>query len=164
MSGELPKPAFGLSFDPRALTDLLQAPRHIRDLALTQLQDVVNAERSGSPLTGDLSGYRKLVVDSHKRWRVVYAARPAPATSAHRREIHVVAIRPRAGNDIYDTVGRRLGMTRRPLSARTHAARSRSPQLTHDQTPVPKPGPGPLPSAIPGILRPVQGGVWRPSH
>ncbi|CAM5242955.1 hypothetical protein SHIRM173S_13012 [Streptomyces hirsutus] len=77
-------------------------------------------------------------MDSRKEWRVVYGIRPAPETSAHRREIHVVAVRPRADNDVYDTVGKRLGMNRRPLSARTHAARSRSPQLT-TRGPIPKP-------------------------
>ncbi|PZG97091.1 hypothetical protein C1I97_25685, partial [Streptomyces sp. NTH33] len=141
------QPAFGLSFDPRALTDLIQAPSDIRDLTLAYLQEVVNAERFGTRLTGDLEGYRKLFVDSRKEWRVVYGIRPAPETSMHRREVHVVAVRPRAGNDVYDTVGKRLGMNRRPLSARTHAARSRSPQLT-TRGPIPKPGP--LPSAMPG--------------
>ncbi|MGW0708990.1 hypothetical protein ACWD4G_24080 [Streptomyces sp. NPDC002643] len=147
------QPAFGLSFDPRALTDLLQAPGDIRDLTLAYLQDVVNAERFGIKLTGDLEGYRKLFVDSRKEWRVVYAVRPAPPTSVHRNDIHVVAVRPRAGNDVYDTVGQRLGMARRPLSARTHAARSRSPQLTA-RGPVPKPGP--LPSAMPGLPHPAR--------
>ncbi|MCX2969444.1 MULTISPECIES: hypothetical protein [Streptomyces] len=153
------QPAFGLSFDPRALTDLLQAPGDIRDLALAQMQDVVNAELFGTKLTGDLSGYRKLVVDSRKEWRVVYALRPAPPTSAHANEIHVVAVRPRARNDVYDTVGQRLGMTRRPLSARTHAARSRSPQLTTRQ---PAPKPGPLPSAMPGLPHPALGATHHP--
>ncbi|MFF6772767.1 hypothetical protein ACFY8W_04300 [Streptomyces sp. NPDC012637] len=151
------QPAFGLSFDARALTDLLQAPSDIRDLTLSYLQEVVNAERFGLRLTGDLEGYRKLFVDSRKEWRVVYGVRPAPEESAYRREIHVVAVRPRAGNDVYDEVGRRLGMTRRPLSARTHAARSRSPQLT---TRGPVPRPGPLASAMLGLPRPAQS----PSH
>ncbi|WP_010359879.1 hypothetical protein, partial [Streptomyces acidiscabies] len=124
------RPAFGLSFDPRALTDLLQAPGDIRDLTLAYLQELVNAQRFGLRLDGDLEGYRKLFVDARKEWRVVYALRASPAESAHRREIHVVAVRPRAGNDVYDEVGRRLGLARRPRSARTHAARSRSPQLT----------------------------------
>lgn len=151
------QPAFGLSFDPRALTDLLQAPSDIRDLTLAYLQEVVNAQRFGLRLTGDLEGYRKLFVDSRKDWRVVYGVRPAPAESTHQREIHVVAVRPRAGNDVYDEVGRRLGMTRRPLSARTHAARSRSPQLAARS---PAPRPAPLPSALPGLPRPAQ----NPSH
>lgn len=153
MSGGQQWPAFGLSFDPRALTDLLQAPSDIRDLTLVRLQEVVNAQRFGLRLTGDLEGYRKLFVDTRKDWRVVYGVRPAPEASAHRREIHIVAVRPRAGNDVYDEVGRRLGMSRRPLSARTHAARSRSPQLT-TRSPVPRPGP--LPSAVPGLPHPAQ--------
>ncbi|MGW2476953.1 hypothetical protein [Streptomyces sp. NPDC001665] len=144
MSGGVKQPAFGLSFDPRALTDLLQAPGDIRDLTLAYLQEVVTAQRFGQRLDGDLEGYRKLFVDSRKEWRVVYAVRPAPADSVHHKDIHVIAIRPRAGNDIYDTVGARLGMPRRPLSARTHAARSRSPQLT-SRGPVPRPGPPPTP-------------------
>ncbi|MFJ4572087.1 hypothetical protein ACIP4W_11745 [Streptomyces sp. NPDC088846] len=153
MNGGQQRPAFGLSFDPRALTDLLQAPGDIRDLTLAYLQEVVNADRFGNRLDGDLEGYRKLYVDSRKEWRVVYGVRTAPETSAHRREIHVVAVRPRADNDVYDEVGRRLGMSRRPLSARTHAARTRSPQLT---TRGPDPRPGPSPSAPPGLPRPAQ--------
>ncbi|MGW1194496.1 hypothetical protein ACWD4B_01355 [Streptomyces sp. NPDC002536] len=145
------RPAFGLSFDPRALTDLLQAPSDIRDLALAQLQDVVNAELFGGRLAGDLEGYRKVYVDSRNAWRIVYAQRPAPAGSAHRTEIHVVAVRQRAGYDVYDTARARLGITRRPMSTRTHAARARSPQLgTH--RPQPKPGP---PYAMPGLPQPA---------
>ncbi|MES9558069.1 MULTISPECIES: hypothetical protein [unclassified Streptomyces] len=153
MNGGQQRPAFGLSFDPRALTDLLQAPSDIRDLTLTYLQEVVNARRFGLRLTGDLEGYRKLFVDSRREWRVVYGLRTAPESSAHQREIHVVAVRPRAGNQVYDEVGRRLGMSRRPLSARTHAARSRSPQLI---TRGPVPSPGPPSSALPGQPRPAQ--------
>ncbi|MGW4345308.1 hypothetical protein ACWEL8_09550 [Streptomyces sp. NPDC004690] len=146
------QPAFGLSFHPHALTDLLQAPQDIRDLALAALQDVVAAQRFGRCLTGDLEGYRKLIVDARREWRIVYGLRPTPDGSAHRREVHVVAVRPRAGNDVYDTVGARLGMNRRPLSARTHAARSRPPQLT-SRAPVPRPAPPP--SAPAGLARPA---------
>ncbi|MBT2409372.1 hypothetical protein J7I94_02145 [Streptomyces sp. ISL-12] len=154
------QPAFGLSFDPRALTDLLQAPGDIRDLTLSRLQDVVNAECFGTRLTGDLEGYRKLIVDARREWRVVYGLRPAPETATHRREIHVVAVRPRAGNDVYDEVGRRLGMTRRPRSARTHAARSCPPQLTTRGAGL-RP---PLPSAMPGLPRPAQTSPHRPTR
>ncbi|KND28626.1 hypothetical protein IQ64_43625, partial [Streptomyces stelliscabiei] len=96
MSGPEPRPAFGLSFDPRALTDLLQAPADIRDLALDQLQKVVNAQLFGGKLTEELTGYRKLYVDHRNAWRIVYAQRPAPPGASHRTEIHVVAVRPRA--------------------------------------------------------------------
>ncbi|MFJ8676311.1 type II toxin-antitoxin system RelE/ParE family toxin [Streptomyces sp. NPDC093589] len=134
------QPAFGLSFDPRALDDLLAAPGDIRDLVLGQLQEVVNARLFGGKLTRDLDGCRKLYVDSRNEWRTVYAQRPAPPNSTHATEIHVVAVRPRAGHDIYDTAAARLGISRTPASPRTHAARARSPQLT-SRRPIPKPGP-----------------------
>ncbi|WP_446038049.1 type II toxin-antitoxin system RelE family toxin [Streptomyces sp. SID1121] len=147
MSG---KPAFSLSFDPRALTDLLQAPADIRDLALAHLQDIVNADLFGGKLTEELAGFRKVYVDAHNQWRLVYAQRPAPPTSAYRTEVHVVAVRPRAGNDVYVTVRARLGVTRRPASALTHAARSHSPQLDVAQRPFRSTPP----SAMPGLPPP----------
>ncbi|WP_329558858.1 hypothetical protein OG711_07845 [Streptomyces uncialis] len=153
MTGGSPPPAFGLSFDPRALTDLLAAPGDIRDLVLAQLQDLVTAKLFGGRLTGDLDGFRKLYVDHRAEWRVVYAQRPAPPASAHRAEIHVVAVRPRARQDAYDTARSRLGITRRPMSALTHAARTRSPQLAANEAQIPKPGP---PSAMrPGLPHPA---------
>ncbi|AKH83937.1 hypothetical protein AA958_19010 [Streptomyces sp. CNQ-509] len=148
---------FGLSFDPRALTDLLQAPGDIRDLTLSYLEDIVNARAFGERLDGDLEGYRKVAMD-RKDWRIIYGFRPAPPDSPHRQEIHVIAVRPRAGNDVYDTVGHRLGLARRPLSARTHAARSRSPQLTR---PGPVPRPGSPPHALPAP-RPATPAAPRP--
>ena len=152
MTGHEDRSAFGLSFDPRALTDLLQAPGDIRDLALAQLQDVVNARLFGAKLTRDLAGCRKVYVDHRNAWRIVYAQRPAPANSTHTTEIHVVAVRPREAHDVYDTARARLGIRRRPLGERTHAARTRSPQLG-TRPPVPKPGP---PSyAMPGLPRPA---------
>ncbi|WP_327352827.1 hypothetical protein [Streptomyces sp. NBC_01304] len=152
MTGNEDRPAFGLSFDPRALTDLLQAPGDIRDLALSQLQDIVNARLFGAKLTRDLAGCRKVYVDHRNAWRIVYAQRPAPANSTHTTEIHVVAVRPREAHDVYDTARARLGIRRRPLGERTHAARTRSPQLG-TRPPVPKPGPAPY--AIPGLPRPA---------
>ncbi len=148
--------AFGLAFDPRALTDLLQAPPGIRDLALAQLQDVVRADLSGSKLTGDLTGFRRLYVDERAEWRTVYARRPAPPTSVHPMEIYVVAMRPNARNDAYETAMARLGLATRPVSARTHAARATSPQLGSQRpavTPAPPgirqglPAPAPFPTA-----------------
>ncbi|MET9185109.1 hypothetical protein ABZX63_07595 [Streptomyces tendae] len=147
------RPAYGLSFDPRALTDLLQAPVDIRDLALARLQDIVNARLHGAKLTRDLAGCRKVYFDHRAQWRIVYAQRPAPANSTHTTEIHVVAIRPREAHDVYDTARARLGISRRPLGERTHAARTRSPQLG-TRPPVPKPGPPP--STMPGLPQPAQ--------
>ncbi|MDX3523295.1 hypothetical protein [Streptomyces scabiei] len=158
MSSPEARPAFGLSFDPRALSDLLQAPGDIRDLALDQLQKAVSAQLFGGKLTEELAGYRKLYVDHRNAWRIVYAQRPAPPGAEHRTEIHVVAVRPRTRNDVYETARARLGITRRPTSARSHAARSRSPQLNTQQSQVPKPGPPPyagpgLPPAAPAPLK-----------
>ncbi|KOT79118.1 hypothetical protein ADK70_31910 [Streptomyces rimosus subsp. pseudoverticillatus] len=143
MSG---RPRHALSFDPRALTDLLEAPTDVRGLALEHLQETVNGDMQGGKLTGDLSGLRKLYLDQRAEWRLVYCQRPAPATSQHTTEIHVIAVRPRADFDVYDTVAARLGMERRPMSALAHAARARSPQLTASRpSGEPKPGPGPRP-------------------
>ncbi|KMS67717.1 hypothetical protein ACM01_41590 [Streptomyces viridochromogenes] len=152
MTGGEARPAFGLSFDPLALSDLLQAPGDIRDLALAQLQDIVNARLFGAKLTRDLAGCRKVYVDHRNAWRIVYAQRPAPANSTHTTEIHVVAVRPREAHDVYDTARDRLGISRRPLGERTHAARTRSPQLSTRQA-APKPGPPPY--AMPGLTRPA---------
>ncbi|MDT0382308.1 hypothetical protein RM572_26470 [Streptomyces sp. DSM 42041] len=145
------RPVFGLSFDPRALTDLLEAPDQMRDHALSRLQDVVTAREVGRRLSGDLDGYRKLVLEGWEEWRLVYGPRSLPRGSEYGRVIHVVAVRPRMGNDAYDTVGHRLGMTRRPLSARTHAARAASPQLSGSR-PVPTTSP-----PVPGPARPTAG-------
>ncbi|MCZ1006831.1 hypothetical protein [Streptomyces lydicus] len=150
--GEIRPPAFGLSFDPRALNDLLAAPSDIRDLALAQLQEVVSARLFGAKLTRDLAGCRKVYVDHRNAWRIVYAQRRAPANSTHTTEIHVLAVRPREAHDVYDTARARLGISRPPMGERTHAARTRSPQLATRQ-PVPKPGPPP--SAMPGLPRPA---------
>ncbi|MET9294359.1 hypothetical protein [Streptomyces sp. NPDC003077] len=152
MTGPEARSAFGLSFDPRALTDLLQAPGDIRDLALARLQDVVSARVFGSKLTEELVGCRKLYIDHRNAWRVVYAQRPAPPHSDHRVEIHVVAVGPRAKQEVYETARARLGVVRRPSLARAHAARVRSPQLVPRRT-VPKPGPPPY--ALPGLPAPA---------
>lgn len=146
------RPAFGLTFDPRALADLLQAPSDIRDLALAKLQDVVNANHFGGRLTHELDGLRKVYVDSASAWRIVYATRRAPDGSDFRSEIHVVAVRPREQSDVYRTAARRLGITPRPVDALTHAARGRSPQLDTTRT-IPKPGPPPY--AVPGLPQPA---------
>ncbi|MFG2996595.1 hypothetical protein [Streptomyces sp. NPDC048340] len=143
-------PRYGLSFDPRALNDLLAAPGDIRALALAHLQDAVNGVRQGPKLTGDLAGFRKISVDRRAEWRMVYALRTAPAGSTHATEVHVVAVRPRNGYDVYDTVAARLGREHRPLSALAHAARSRSPHTTvHAVYALP------VPAARPGISQPA---------
>jgi len=144
------RPAFSLSLDPHALTDLLQAPGDIRDLALALLHDVVNARLFGGRLTHDLDGCRKLYVDHRKAWRIVYVQRPVPANFTHRAEIHVIAVRPRANHNVYDIARARLGIPLPPKGTRPHDART--PQLDTHQ-PIPKPAP------MPGLPRPRPDGT-----
>ncbi|MFR9723977.1 hypothetical protein ACL02R_11520 [Streptomyces sp. MS19] len=129
------RPAFGLSFDPRALADLLHAPDDIRDLVLAHLKDIIHARLFGTALTRDLAGYRKIYIDDRNSWRMVYCQRPAPAEAEHRTEIHVVAVRPRYGGEVYAVARDRLGLDRSPATSRAHAARTRSPQLTSSRRP-----------------------------
>ena len=136
-------PKYAFSADPRALTDLMQAPAEIRDQALMHLQDIVAGQLEGDHLTRELDGYRKVYVDLKKQWRLVYGKRPAPPQSTHPTEVYLVAVRPRARHNIYDTVAARLGLNPGPLSALTHAARARSPQTA---APTPPPGPVSHPS------------------
>lgn len=143
-----PPAAFGLSFHPEALNDLLAAPGDMRDLGLALIQDVVRAEVRGGKLTGELSGYRKLYLGSRVEWRIVYAHRPAPPGSSHPTDIHVVAVRPRAKHDIYDTVRARVGRPRPAAGPRAHAARSLSPQV--------RPSPA-VPTAPPAPVFPLPG-------
>lgn len=155
------QPQYGLSLDPRALADLLAAPVDIRDLTLAHLQDAVSGTRQGPKLTGDLAGLRKVYIDHQAQWRMVYALRPAPAGSIHPTEVYVVAIRPRAEYDVYDTVAARLGLQRRPLNALAHAARSRSPQTwVHSARPLAAPAARPgLPQ--PAVINPPTRGTTR---
>ncbi|MFI5804402.1 type II toxin-antitoxin system RelE/ParE family toxin [Streptomyces sp. NPDC051561] len=136
--------------DPRALEDLLEAPRDVCDLALAQLQEVINGELRGGKLLGDLSGYRKLYVDYRAAWRIVYGLRPADSRSTHATEVHVVAIRPRDQGEVYDRAAARIGRPRRSVSALAHAARARSPQAT-----VSRPSPLSLPAVRPGLPAPA---------
>ncbi|WP_435124550.1 hypothetical protein [Actinacidiphila sp. bgisy144] len=144
-------PVFGLAFDPRALTDLLEAPAGIRDLALAQLEDVVAGRLHGAKLVRELAGARKLYIDPSCAWRIVYQQRPAPAGSAHRSEIYVVAVRPRARHDVYTTARERLGLPRKPTDARSHAARTRPPQFDAREH---APAPPAQPRAVTGGTRP----------
>ncbi|RSS75528.1 hypothetical protein EF918_24055 [Streptomyces sp. WAC06614] len=149
-----PPPAFGLSVHPEALNDLLAAPGDMRDLGLALIQDVVRAQVRGGKLTGELSGYRKLYLGAQVQYRIVYAHRPAPPGSSHPTDIHVVAVRPRAKHDIYDTVRARVGRPRPAVGPRAHAARSLSPQVR------PRPAPRPAPPApafpVPGLPVPAR--------
>ncbi|MGW7456426.1 hypothetical protein [Streptomyces sp. NPDC054797] len=149
-----PPPAFGLSFHPEALNDLLAAPGDMRDLGLALIQDVVRAQVRGPELTAELTGYRKLYLGSRVQYRIVYDYRPAPPGSSHRTNVHIVAVRPRAKHDIYDTVRARVGRPRPAAGPRAYAARSLSPQVR------PRPAFTPAPPAaafpVPGLPAPAR--------
>lgn len=132
-------PAYGLSFNPEALTDLRALPRDIRDRALGLIEDVVRARVTGGALTGELREYRKLYLGERSEWRVVYRLQKAPPGSHHDHEAHVVAVRPRARHDVYDTVRARVNRPRPAVGPRAHAARTLPPQMQGR-----KPHPAPL--------------------
>ncbi|WP_165983963.1 cytochrome P460 family protein [Streptomyces sp. YIM 98790] len=133
-------PQYGFAADPRAVEDLLHAPAEMRDQALMRMQEVVNGTLRGRELTANLAGLRKIYIDPAAAWRLVYEERPAPPGSAFAREIYLVAVRPKARNNIYLTVAARLGRHPGPVSARVHAARAASPQAARTR---------PLPAASP---------------
>ncbi|MFD0373707.1 hypothetical protein [Streptomyces sp. NPDC127112] len=150
-----PAPAFGLSFHPRAWDDLLAAPGDMRDLGLALLQEVVRGQVRGPKLTAELAGYRKLYLGAQVQYRIVYAYRPAPPGSSHRTEVHVVAVRPRARHDVYDTVRARVDAPPRPAAGpRVHAARSLSPQV-RPRPAVPTAPPAPA-FPVPGLPMPAR--------
>ncbi|MEU1821317.1 hypothetical protein ABZ502_02525 [Streptomyces abikoensis] len=131
-------PKFAFAADPRALDDLREAPTEIRDLALLALQDLVHGEQRGQRLDArngwDLSDCRKLYVDAKVDWRIVYQERPAPSSAEHKREIFLIAMRPRAGFEAYNTAFHRLGRTRTTSTPRAVAARARSPRNVPTRT------------------------------
>lgn len=134
---------FGFAADPRALADLRKAPPHIRNLALLHLHDLVHGEQRGAQLGQragvDLTGYRRLYIDPHATWRIVYQERPAPPGSHPDREVFLIAVGPREGHEAYNTAARRLGRLDGPASAdRTSAARSITSR-PHHSTPTPPP-------------------------
>ncbi|MEU0970797.1 hypothetical protein ABZ357_37310 [Streptomyces sp. NPDC005917] len=83
----------GLAFaaHPDAIADLRQLPDEIRDLALLELQNLVQGSDDCLPLTGRLAGFHKVYVDPAVSYRMVIQFRPAPPTSTHKREIYLVA-------------------------------------------------------------------------
>ncbi|MFJ4184206.1 hypothetical protein [Kitasatospora sp. NPDC089509] len=128
---------FAFSAHPDALTDLRQLPDAIRDQALLHLQDLVRGERVATRLEGRLEGCHKIYLGVGDQWashRLVVQFRDAPASSQHRREVHLVAAGPRADYQVYRSAQNRLGRTGLNLppglspaeEARVRAARARS--------------------------------------
>ncbi|MGW4031685.1 type II toxin-antitoxin system RelE family toxin [Streptomyces sp. NPDC004838] len=127
---------FAFAAHPDAIADLRRLPAEIRDLALLELQNLVHGSDDCLPLTGRLAGFHKVYVDPAASYRMVVQFRPAPTTSAHQREIYLVAAGAREDYAVYRTAQlrtHRTGLNRSadadPVTdARVQAARSRSPQ------------------------------------
>uniref|UniRef100_UPI0006E3CEEE hypothetical protein n=1 Tax=Peterkaempfera griseoplana TaxID=66896 RepID=UPI0006E3CEEE len=109
---------FAFSAHPEALEDLRRVPAWVRDSALLHLQQLVRVEQRGPALgqhgDRDLRGCRKLYLDAEVRWRAVYQERRTPPGSLWPREIHLLAVGPRADGEVYDTAARRLHATPAP--------------------------------------------------
>ncbi|WP_225447301.1 hypothetical protein [Streptacidiphilus sp. PB12-B1b] len=144
------KAVMGFAAHPDALRDLAHLPDGIRDQALLHLHDLVRGEHIAKPLDHSLVGYHKVTLgtgnyrDSH---RLVVQFRDAPAGSAHRREVYLVAAGPRVAYQVYHkaqlrtgriTLHQRLGDDPQ-FSARAKAALSRSttkPPATTEPVPA----------------------------
>ncbi|GAA3087621.1 hypothetical protein GCM10017562_67360 [Streptomyces roseofulvus] len=148
-----PRPAYGLSFNPGALTDLRALPQDIRDRALDLIEGVVRARITGPELAYELREYRKLYLGAGAEWRIVYRLQKAPPSSQHTVEAHIVAVRPRARHEVYDIVRARVNRPRPPAGPRVHAARTIPPQL---QSNAPQPAPRAATTASPAP-------PWRPA-
>ncbi|MFJ6101874.1 hypothetical protein ACIQHY_12840 [Streptomyces sp. NPDC092359] len=122
---------FAFAAHPDAIADLRELPDNIRDLALLELQNLVHGSNDCLPLKGRLAGYHKVYVDPSVAYRMVIQFRPAPPTSAHAREIYLVAAGSRHDYAVYRTAHQRTGPQRgveagSASEARIRAARSRS--------------------------------------
>ncbi|MFF3069198.1 hypothetical protein [Kitasatospora sp. NPDC057936] len=105
---------FAFSAHPDAIADLRQLPEPIRDQALLHLQDLVHGERVATRLEGRLEGCHKIYLGVGNDWashRLVVQFRDAPASSQHRREVHLVAAGPRLDYAVYRSAQNRLGRT-----------------------------------------------------
>jgi mRNA interferase RelE/StbE len=153
---------FGFAAHPDALEDLRRLPRGVQELAVLGLQQLVHGEQRGQPLDGRedirLRGARKFYLDPRVRWRVVYQERAAPARSAHRREIYLIAAGPRQGMSVYRIAAERLARLtpHEGLDAgrRSRAALARTSRTT--KTPTPPPSGPSTPGRTPGPRRPAR--------
>ena len=125
---------YAFAAHPDAIADLRQLPDQIRDLALLELQNLVRGSGDCLPQDGRLEGFHKVYVDPSVAYRMVIQFRDAPASSAHDREVYLVAAGPRQDYAVYRVAQQRThrtGLNRAPadLSAETRvrAARARSP-------------------------------------
>ncbi|MFD5327949.1 hypothetical protein [Streptomyces sp. NPDC127092] len=113
------------------MADLRELPDEIRDLALLELQNLVHGSDDCLPLKGRLAGFHKVYVDPSVSYRLVIQFRPASPTSAHKREVYLVAAGSRKDYAVYRTAHVRTAPqqgteTASADEARVQAARSRS--------------------------------------
>ncbi|MFF5336906.1 hypothetical protein [Streptomyces sp. NPDC013181] len=124
-------------------------------MAVLELQNLVHGSHDCLPLKGRLTGYHKVYVDPAVSYRMVIQFRPAPPTSAHRREVYLVAAGSRRDYAVYRTAQLRTGAIQEhppktAAEARVRAARSRSPHATAQRLPASvSPTPEGRPAATP---------------
>ncbi|MEV8230641.1 hypothetical protein AB0P41_32130 [Streptomyces sp. NPDC079167] len=147
---------FAFAAHPDAIADLRELPDTIRDLALLELQNLVHGSDDCLPLKGRLAGFHKVYVDPSVAYRMVIQFRPAPPTSAHKREVYLVAAGSRQDYAVYRSAHLRTGPqqsieTDAATQARVQAARSRSTLSVDRPTagPATAPTPAPAPAAAP---------------
>ncbi|MEV7035715.1 hypothetical protein AB0N99_36500 [Streptomyces sp. NPDC093272] len=130
---------FAFAAHPDAITDLRELPDEIRDLALLELQNLVQGSNDCLPLKGRLAGFHKVYVDPSVAYRMVIQFRRAPSTSAHKREIYLVAAGSRKDYEVYRSAHLRTSPRQdveidSATEARVQAARSRSPLVVDQPT------------------------------
>ncbi|MYQ48731.1 hypothetical protein GTW40_27485 [Streptomyces sp. SID4985] len=145
---------FAFAAHPDAIADLRELPSEIRDLALLELQNLVHGSDDCLPLKGRLAGFHKVYVDPDVAYRMVVQFRPAPPTSAHTREIYLVAAGSRKDYAVYRLAHLRTRPqhieTDSTADARVRAAQSRSSLAVDQPTAGPATPPAaPVPAAGP---------------
>ncbi|MGW9433378.1 hypothetical protein ACWHA1_36360 [Streptomyces decoyicus] len=133
---------FAFAAHPDAIADLRELPDNIRDLALLELQNLVHGSDDCLPLNGRLAGFHKVYVDPSVSYRMIIQFRAAPPTSAHLREIYLVAAGSRQDYAVYHSAHLRTGLqqdteTVSATKARARAARSRSSLVADRSTSAP---------------------------
>ncbi len=130
---------YAFAAHPEALDDLRKLPDAVRDTALLQLQDLVHGHLGAKRLEGRLEGFHKVYIDpaaGQRQWRMVVQFREAPRSSAHRREVYLVAAGARKDYAVYQAAQLRVhhaGQNQAagaatPGEARIQAVLSRSPR------------------------------------
>ncbi|MBV1949162.1 MULTISPECIES: nucleoside-diphosphate kinase [unclassified Streptomyces] len=142
---------FAFAAHPDAIADLRELPNTIRDLALLELQNLVHGSGDCLPLQGRLAGFHKVYVDPSVAYRMVIRFRPAPPTSAHTREIYLVAAGSRTDYAVYRSAHLRTGPEQGlDTDSRVRAAQSRSSLAIDRSTAGPATPPAaPAPAAAP---------------